>query len=101
MRIVTLMENTSCREELCPEHGLSLYIETERCKILFDMGKTSAFSVKDHQAGGITGLCGGLCDRLLGQIVIKIGGGVGAGGAVVVDHEGFLSVLAGVCRLLS
>lgn len=51
MRIVTLMENTSCREELCPEHGLSLYIETERCKILFDMGKTSAFADNAEKLG--------------------------------------------------
>ena len=46
MRVVTLTENTSCREDLVPEHGLSLYIETGEYKILFDMGKTSAFA--DH-----------------------------------------------------
>ena len=25
MKLVTLMENTTCREDLCCEHGLSLY----------------------------------------------------------------------------
>ena len=42
------------------------------------MGDLAAFSVKDHQTGGIAGLCGGLANRLRGQIVVKIGGGVGA-----------------------
>ena len=44
MKIVTLMENTSCRKDLCSEHGLSLYVETENHKILFDTGQSSAFA---------------------------------------------------------
>ena len=44
MRIVTLMENTSCREDLCFEHGLSLYLETGSHKILFDAGQSAAFA---------------------------------------------------------
>lgn len=44
MKIVTLMENTSCREDLCFEHGLSLYLETGSHKILFDAGQTAAFA---------------------------------------------------------
>lgn len=44
MRIVTLMENTACREGLAAEHGLSLYIETEAHRILFDAGQSAAFS---------------------------------------------------------
>ena len=51
MRIVTLTENTSCREDLVPEHGLSLYIETGEYKILFDMGKTSAFADNAEKLG--------------------------------------------------
>lgn len=43
MRIVTLVENTACREDLTAEHGLSLYIETENSKILFDAGQSAAF----------------------------------------------------------
>ena len=43
MKVVTLMENTACREELRSEHGLSLYIETETHKILFDAGQSAAF----------------------------------------------------------
>lgn len=38
MRIVTLLENESTRPELKAAHGLSLYIETNRHKILFDLG---------------------------------------------------------------
>lgn len=51
MKIVTLMENTSCREELCFEHGLSLYIETENHKILFDAGQSAAFADNAEKLG--------------------------------------------------
>ena len=44
MRIVTLIENTASREDLAAEHGLSLYIETEKHKILFDSGQSAAFT---------------------------------------------------------
>ena len=43
MIIKTLIENTSCSGELQSEHGLSLYIETKKHKILFDLGKTDLF----------------------------------------------------------
>jgi len=45
MRIVTLVENTRAegREDLAPEHGLSLYIERDDQRILFDTGATQAF----------------------------------------------------------
>ena len=52
MRIVTLLENTTCREDLCCEHGLSLYIETGKHRILFDAGQTEAFA-DNAQALGI------------------------------------------------
>lgn len=44
MKIVTLMENISCRGDLCAEHGLSLYLETGSHKILFDAGQSAAFA---------------------------------------------------------
>jgi metal-dependent hydrolase (beta-lactamase superfamily II) len=44
MKLVTLMENSSCREDLCCEHGLSLYLETLGKKILFDAGQSAAFA---------------------------------------------------------
>lgn len=44
MRIVTLVENTACREDLTAEHGLSLYIETGKHRILFDAGQSGAFA---------------------------------------------------------
>lgn len=44
MKIVSLLENTTEREDIKAEHGLSVYIETARHKILFDMGHTDLFS---------------------------------------------------------
>ena len=43
MRITALVENTSARPELIAEHALSLYIESNGYKILFDMGASDAF----------------------------------------------------------
>ena len=51
MRIVTLMENTSCREDLCAEHGLSLYLETGEHRILFDAGQSGAFTDNAEKLG--------------------------------------------------
>lgn len=44
MKIVTLVENTTLRSDLCCEHGLSLYIETGKYKLLFDAGQSDAFA---------------------------------------------------------
>lgn len=44
MKFTTLMENTACRDDLCAGHGLSLYIETPKHKLLFDMGPSAAFA---------------------------------------------------------
>jgi len=43
MRIKTLVENTSLSGEISSEHGLSLYVESNGRKLLFDMGKTDLF----------------------------------------------------------
>lgn len=43
MKITVLAENTSLSPEYIPEHGLSFLIETEKDKILFDMGQSNAF----------------------------------------------------------
>lgn len=43
MRIVTLIENTPGADGCACEHGLSLYIETERHRLLMDTGATGAF----------------------------------------------------------
>ena len=51
MRIVTLLENTVCREDLACEHGLSLYIETGDLRILFDAGQTDAFAENAEKLG--------------------------------------------------
>lgn len=38
MKITALVENTTNMPNIKAKHGLSLYIETEKHKILFDMG---------------------------------------------------------------
>ena len=44
MRITSLIENTSNNKDWKAEHGLSLYLETEQRKILFDTGASAAFA---------------------------------------------------------
>lgn len=51
MKITVLAENTACREDLICEHGLSLYIETENSRILFDMGSSGAFADNAQRLG--------------------------------------------------
>lgn len=43
MKITCLVENTGDVKDIIPEHGLSLYIETNGYKILFDMGQSDLF----------------------------------------------------------
>lgn len=43
MKIISLIENTSKKENIRSEHGLSLYIEACGKKILFDMGQSELF----------------------------------------------------------
>lgn len=52
MKIAVLAENTSARDDILAEHGLSLYLETAEHKILFDMGQTDLFA-KNAQVMGI------------------------------------------------
>lgn len=51
MKFTTLLENTACRAGLCAAHGLSLYIETPRHKILFDMGPNADFIANAEALG--------------------------------------------------
>ena len=44
MKIYALMENISHDECLACEHGLSLYIEADGKKILFDTGASEKFA---------------------------------------------------------
>jgi len=52
MKIVTLVENTSADESCIAEHGLSIYIETEKHKLLLDTGQTDAV-VKNADVLGV------------------------------------------------
>lgn len=52
MRIVTLVENT-CSEGLGCAHGLSIYAETEKHRILFDAGPDGALLLSNAEKLGI------------------------------------------------
>ena len=52
MRIVTLVENSCGNENCIAEHGLSIYAETEKHKLLLDIGQTDAV-VKNAKILGI------------------------------------------------
>lgn len=51
MKITCLAENTCKNENLACEHGLSLFIETQELKILFDMGQTELFYENAQKLG--------------------------------------------------
>ena len=51
MKFGTLVEDTT-KCELGAEHGLSIYAETEKHKLLFDVGTTDLF-IKNAKALGI------------------------------------------------
>ena len=51
MKLWTLVENTSCNENLKNEHGLSFYIETQNHKILFDFGQSDIFLENANKMG--------------------------------------------------
>lgn len=52
MKIITLVENSCGNENCIAEHGLSIYIETEKHKLLLDTGQTDAI-VKNAEVLGI------------------------------------------------
>jgi 7,8-dihydropterin-6-yl-methyl-4-(beta-D-ribofuranosyl)aminobenzene 5'-phosphate synthase len=51
MKIVTLIENLVYQQGLFAEHGLSIYIETESNKILFDTGQSGLFIQNARKMG--------------------------------------------------
>ena len=51
MKITALTENTSCDPRFGYEHGLSLYIETQKHIILFDTGQSSLFAENAERLG--------------------------------------------------
>ncbi|MFW6356721.1 MAG: MBL fold metallo-hydrolase [Spirochaetota bacterium] len=50
-RIIVLMENRSESPDLASEHGLSLWIETPECAVLFDTGQSPAFASNARKLG--------------------------------------------------
>ena len=51
MKIITLLENGACDAALGSAHGLSLYIETPKHRILFDMGPDEQFLSNAEKLG--------------------------------------------------
>ncbi len=51
MKIHVLAENTSCRADLVAEHGLSLLIECNGLRILFDTGASGSFAANAERMG--------------------------------------------------
>ena len=51
MKIVTLIENTTCSTNLKGQHGLSFYIENQGLKILFDCGADDLFLENAEKLG--------------------------------------------------
>jgi len=43
MKIITLLENGTCRADVAAARGLSIYVETAAHKVLFDMGPDASF----------------------------------------------------------
>lgn len=51
MKLTVLTENTTNDPQLTAEHGLSLYIETNRHRILFDTGQSGVFADNAQKLG--------------------------------------------------
>jgi 7,8-dihydropterin-6-yl-methyl-4-(beta-D-ribofuranosyl)aminobenzene 5'-phosphate synthase len=53
MQVTALVENNTLegRQDLCPEFGLSLHVEVNGTKILFDMGASAAFASNAEALG--------------------------------------------------
>ncbi len=51
MKITVLMENTTVSPEFAAEHGLSLFVETDRTRFLFDAGQSGAFADNAQKLG--------------------------------------------------
>ena len=49
MRVIALVENTSISKDYKSKHGLCLYIETKKHKLLFDLGSNNLFFGKCSQ----------------------------------------------------
>lgn len=52
MKVTVLLENAVCRDGLKCAHGLSMHVETDKHRILFDMGPNAAF-LENAEALGV------------------------------------------------
>ena len=75
MKITAVVENTSCRDDIGAEHGLSIYVKTKSHNLLFDVGKTDLF-LKNAQTLGID--IGGIDTLIISHGHYDHGGGLSA-----------------------
>jgi 7,8-dihydropterin-6-yl-methyl-4-(beta-D-ribofuranosyl)aminobenzene 5'-phosphate synthase len=111
MKIVVLFENLTLSKDYKCGHGLSLYIETARHKVLFDTGANGTFAVNAARMGiqiadvdvavishGHYDHGGGLETFLRGNRKAKVYLGKGAFGRHAVKALGFLPMDVGLKR---
>ena len=75
MNVCVLVEDTSSSAEYLSEHGLSLYIETQRHRLLFDFGQSALFRENAEKMGVDIG---GVDTAILSHGHYDHGGGIAA-----------------------
>ena len=88
MKVTVLAENTACCPTVESEHGLSLYIEAENRKILFDMGQSDLFL---HNAARLGVDLGAVDVAILSHGHYDHGGGIAAFRTVNTDAPLYVS----------
>ncbi|MGJ4851591.1 MBL fold metallo-hydrolase [Bacillota bacterium Meth-B3] len=90
MNVKVLVEDTSLSPKYRCEHGLSLYIETQRHKVLFDMGQSNLFL---ENAERMNADIGAVDTAVLSHGHYDHGGGI----AAFLEHNGRAKVFAHEC----
>ena len=71
MRILSLVEDWTARDDLKRTHGMCLYIETAQHKILFDVGPDDTF-MQNAEACGVFELAPEILEEILEHVRIAV-----------------------------